>query len=275
MGTVIYGHRGARGLYPENTIEGFLYAASLDIYGIEMDVVVSKDKKIVVSHEPWMNPLTCTKPDNSNINFLRRKSLYRMDYSDIKQYDCGLLGNPNFPIQKRMRAYKPLLSEVITAVEAYRSNINLPPLVYNIEIKSSWVNDYSLNPPPEEFVDLVLQELAPFNIYNRILLQSFDMRPLNILHTKNVGCQIGMLLKNPRYLGSHMIGLSFTPDTCGMYYKFATEKWLGKIHEMGMKALIWTENEKEDMRQHIAMGIDGIITDFPQRALEALNELTK
>lgn len=275
MSTVIFGHRGARGLYPENTIEGFLYAASLNIYGIEMDVIISKDKKVVVSHEPWMNPLTCTKPDNSNINFLRRKSLYRMNYADIKQYDCGLLGHPDFPEQKRMRAHKPLLTEVIEAVETYRKNINLPPLVYNIEIKSSWVNDYSLNPPPEEFVDLVLKEIEPFGINNRILLQSFDMRPLNILHQRNTGCMIGMLLKNPRFLKSHMLGLTFTPDTCGMYYKFATESWITRVHEMGMKVLVWTENDKDDMRQHIAMGMDGIITDFPQRALEAFNELSK
>ena len=275
MSTVIFGHRGARGLYPENTIEGFLYAASLDIYGIELDVVISKDKKVVVSHEPWMNPLICTKPNNSNVNFLRRKSLYRMDYSLIKQYDCGLLGHPDFPEQKRIRAYKPLLSEVIEAVDTYRKNINLPPMFYNIEIKSSWVNDYSLNPPPEEFVDLVLRELEPFNINNRILLQSFDMRPLNILHDKKTGCMIGMLLKNPRYLKSHMIGLSFTPNTCGMYYKFATEKRITQVHELGMKVLAWTENEKEDMRQHIALGIDGIITDFPQRALKVMSELNK
>ncbi len=273
MHTIIYGHRGARGVYPENTIEGFLYAAALDIYGIEMDVVISKDKKVVVSHEPWMNPLTCTKPDNSNINFLRRKSLYRMDYSLIQQYDCGLLGNPDFPEQKRVRTHKPLLAEVIQAVESFRSNNNLPQIVYNIEIKSSWVNDYALNPPPEEFIELVLNELMPFNINNRILIQSFDMRPLNVLHTKNTGCQIGMLIKNPRFLKTRMQGLTFIPDTCGLYYKYATEKWLGRIHDLGMKALVWTENDKDDMRQHIGMGVDGIITDFPERAIEVMAEL--
>ena len=73
MHTVIYGHRGARGVLPENSIEGFIYAAGLGIYGVEMDVVISKDKKVVVSHEPWMNPKTCTKPDYSKVSFLEKK----------------------------------------------------------------------------------------------------------------------------------------------------------------------------------------------------------
>jgi glycerophosphoryl diester phosphodiesterase len=275
MHTIIYGHRGARGVYPENTIEGFLYAASLGIYGIEMDVVISKDKKVVVSHEPWMNPLTCTKPDNSNVNFLRRKRLYKMNYEKIRQYDCGLLGNPDFPEQKRMRAYKPLLAEAIEAIELYTRNNNLPPIVYNIEIKSNWLDDYALYPPPDEYIELVMQELMPFNINDRILLQSFDMRPLNVLHKKNTGCKIGMLVKNPYFIKSRMLGLTFTPDTCGIYYKNATKKWIKRIHDMGMKAYVWTENEKEDMQRHITLGIDGIITDYPERAVEVMTGVPK
>src|ERR1700734_2086159 len=121
----IFGHRGARGVFPENTLEGFLYAAKLGVYGIEMDVVISADKKVVVSHEPWMNPKTCTKPDNSRVSFLRRKNLYRMNYATIKQYDCGLRGNPDFPDQKKIPAYKPLLSEIISKLEDFTRNNNL------------------------------------------------------------------------------------------------------------------------------------------------------
>lgn len=271
----IYGHRGARGLFPENSLDGFLYAAGLGIYGIEMDVVISKDMKVVVSHEPWMNPKTCTKPDNSKVSFLRRKNLYRMNYEAIRQYDCGLRGNQDFPEQKKMRAYKPVLSEVISKLEDFLHNNNLHPIVYNIEIKSSWVSDNQLHPPPAEFIDLVLKELQPFNIYNRILIQSFDMRPLNVLNERKPGCKIGMLVRSPRFIGTRLQSLNFIPDTCGMYYKYATEKWIKRIHEKGMKALVWTENEKEDMQKHIAMGIDGIITDYPQRAVEVAKDYSK
>jgi glycerophosphoryl diester phosphodiesterase len=273
--TKIYGHRGARGVYPENTIEGFLYAVGLGVYSIEMDVVISKDKKVIVSHEPWMNPKTCTRPNNSKVSFLKRKNLYKMEYDLIRQYDCGLRGNPDFPLQKSMPAYKPLLKEVIEAVELFQKKNSLPPVVYNIEIKSNWVSDGELHPLPDEFVDLVLKELSPFNIYNRILLQSFDMRPLNILHKLNTGCTIGMLVRSPRFLKRKLNDLSFTPDTCGIYYKLATEKWVKYIQQLGMKALVWTENEKEDMKRHIAMNIDGIITDYPAIGIEALKESSK
>jgi glycerophosphoryl diester phosphodiesterase len=271
----IYGHRGARGLFPENSIEGFLYAASLGIYGIEMDVVISKDMKVVVSHEPWMNPKTSTKPNNSKVSFLRRKNLYRMNYETIRQYDCGIRGNTDFPEQSKMPAYKPLLSEVIGRLEEHRGNNHLSSIVYNIEIKSSWVSDNQLHPPPTEFVDLVLKELQPFNIFNRILIQSFDMRPLNIINERKPGCKIGMLVRSPRYIRTRMKTLSFTPDTCGMYYKYATKKWVKRIHELGMKTLVWTENEKEDMQHHITMGVDGIITDYPLRALDVVRTLSK
>jgi len=275
MQTVIYGHRGARGLFPENTLEGFLYAASIGVYGIEMDVVISKDKQVVVSHEPWMNPKTCTKPDNSKVSFIRLKRLYRMNYDVIRQYDCGLRGNPDFPDQKKQPAYKPLLKEVIEKVESFTRNNHLPPIVYNIEIKSKLANDSLRHPLPDEFVELVMKDIVPFNIMDRVLVQSFDMRPLNILNKKNYGCKIGMLIKSPRLLNLRIGALSFKPDTCGLYYKYATQKWIKRIHELGMKALVWTENETVDMKQHINMGVDGIITDYPERAVNLLKELAK
>ncbi len=273
--TSIYGHRGARGLYPENTIESFLYAAGLGLAGIELDLVISKDDKVVVSHEPWMNPKTCTKPNNSNVSFLRRKNLYRMNYEDIKKYDCGLRGNPYFPEQKKMPAYKPLLTEVIEKVESFVKQNALPLPVYVIEIKSMWITDDEMHPLPVEFVRLVLAELLPFNINNRILIQSFDMRPLNILNENNPGFMLGMLVSSPRFIKRRMKSLTFIPDTCGTHYKLTSEKWVKKIHDLGMKSLVWTENEKPDMLNHLKMGVDGIITDYPDRAIEALKEFQK
>ncbi len=273
--TAVYGHRGARGVYPENTLEGFLYAASLGLDGIELDVVISKDNKVVVSHEPWMNPKTCTKPDHSKVSFLRRKNLYRMNYADIKRYDCGLRGNPDYPHQKKIAAYKPLLSEVIEQVEVKLKNSALPLPLYIIEIKSNWITDNELHPPPEDFVKLVMDEIKPFNINSRILIQSFDMRPLNVIHKNYRGFKLGMLVRSPRFIRQRMAALSFVPYTCGSYYKLTSERWVNRIHALGMKSLVWTENEKSDMIHHIKMGVDGIITDYPAKALETVKELRK
>jgi len=273
--TAVYGHRGARGIFPENTMAGFLYAASLGLDGIELDVVISKDLKVVVSHESWMNPKTCTKPDNSKVSFLRRKNLYRMNYADIKLYDCGLRGNPDFPEQKKLASYKPLLSEVIKQTEAALHNTQHPLPIYIIEIKSKWITDNELHPPPEEFAKLVMDELSPFGINNRILIQSFDMRPLNVIHKSNQGFMLGMLVRSPRLIRRRMKALSFTPHTCGAYYKLISKRWVNKIHALGMKSLVWTENEKADMLHHLKMGVDGIITDYPEVALEAVKEFQK
>jgi glycerophosphoryl diester phosphodiesterase len=271
----IYGHRGARGVFPENTLEGFIYAASLGIHGIEMDVVISADKKVVVSHEPWMNPKTCTRPDNSKVGFLRRKNLYKMNYDTIRQYDCGLRGHRDFPEQKKTAAYKPLLGEVIKRIEEYLLNDKLPPLVYNIEIKSNWVSDNELHPPPAEFVELVLKELEPFHINNRILIQSFDMRPLRNIHERKLGYMLGMLVTSPLFIKRKLKSLGFIPHTCGIFYKYANEKWIKRIHDIGMKALVWTQNDKEDMERHIPMGVDGIISDYPARVVEVIDRLPK
>jgi len=271
--TAVYGHRGARGLFPENTLPGFIYAANLGLAGIEMDVVISKDNKVVVSHEPWMNPKTCTKPNHSKVGFLRRKNLYRMNYADIKLYDCGLRGNSGFTKQKKIAAYKPLLSEVVEQVEKALHHAKHPLPIYIIEIKSNWITDNKLHPPPEEFVRLVLDEIKPFGINERILIQSFDMRPLDIIHKINPGIMLGMLVRSPRFIRRRMKALSFTPHTCGTYYKLTSERWVKRIHSLGMKSLVWTENEKSDMLNHLKMGVDGIITDYPEMALEVVKEL--
>jgi glycerophosphoryl diester phosphodiesterase len=182
-----------------------------------------------------------------------------------------LRGNPDFPQQKKVAAYKPLLAEVIEQVEAALDK-SKPLPIYIIEIKSSWITDGDLHPVPIEFVDLVLNELKPFGINNRILIQSFDMRPLNIIHEKKLGFMLGMLVRSPRFIRRRMKALTFTPDTCGSYYKLTTEKWVKLIHTLGMKSFVWTENEKSEMLAHLKMGVDGIITDYPEIALEARKE---
>ena len=86
---------------------------------------------------------------------------------------------------------------------------------------------------------------------------------------------LGMLVRSPRFIRRRMKVLTFIPNTCGTYYKLTSEKWVKRIQALGMKSLVWTENEKEDMVAHIKMGVDGIITDYPERGLEAVGKLQK
>ena len=107
------GHRGARGLYPENSLEGFEYALSIEeVTTIELDVVVSADKNLIISHEPWLNPEICTLDSAVLADNPMAYNLYQMTTEEIQAFDCGSNGNPKFPDQKAMATYKPSLSEL-------------------------------------------------------------------------------------------------------------------------------------------------------------------
>ena len=153
----IHGHRGARGLFPENTVAAFIEAVKMGVDTLELDVVISADNKVVVSHEPWMNELFCTKPDGTPVekNAGQKYNLHKMTYAEIKSFDCGKRTNPGFPQQKAIPSYKPLLREVIEEVETFTKENKLPPVKYNIEIKSEQKDDGIFNPLPEIFVNLV------------------------------------------------------------------------------------------------------------------------
>ena len=135
----IHGHRGCRGLRPENTLPAFLHALALGVDVIELDVVVSADNQVLVSHEPWLNPEICLGPSGQRIggDATREFNLYHMLYADIRRCDCGQLRHPDFPEQLAMPAHKPLLSEVLMSLEAAAQQLGRTPVCYSIEIKSS------------------------------------------------------------------------------------------------------------------------------------------
>ena len=151
------GHRGCRGLMPENTVPAFLKALDIGVNTLEMDVVISKDRQVVVSHEPYFNAAFSIAPNGLPVDKKEQKNLvlYQMDYAEIKRYDVGSNGNPAYPEQQRLKVYKPLLSEVIEQAEAYRKAKNLPFFSYNIEIKSEPSEYNKSQPEPAEFCELV------------------------------------------------------------------------------------------------------------------------
>lgn len=133
------GHRGARGLLPENTVPAFLKALEFPkISTLELDVVVSKDQQIVVSHEPWLSHHICSHSDGHPVSEQEETvlNIYQMTYAQIKSYDCGQRGNERFPEQEKIAVSKPTLSNVVLQVEAQCQQTNRKKTFYNIEIKS-------------------------------------------------------------------------------------------------------------------------------------------
>jgi glycerophosphoryl diester phosphodiesterase len=258
------GHRGTRGLMPENTIQAMKKAMDIGVETLELDVVISKDKQVVVSHDPYMSADITTKPDGTPVTADEQKSinLYQLTYDQIKKYDVGSKKHPQFPEQKNFRAYKPLLSELIDSVEAYAKAKKLPQPRYNIEIKMSPATDNVYNPEPAEFVKLVMP-ICQQKLGTRYNIQSFDARPLQLIHKEYPKVAIAYLTANTKSVDENLATLGFTPKTYSPYYKGVTAETVKACHDKDMQIIPWTVNTKPEIDGLVKLGVDGIITDYP------------
>ncbi|OIN59119.1 glycerophosphodiester phosphodiesterase family protein [Arsenicibacter rosenii] len=269
----IQGHRGCRGLMPENTIPAFRKALDLGVTTLELDVVISNDQQVVVSHEPYFNADITTAPDGTPVSRQNQKELniYRMDYNDVKRYDVGLRGNVNYPEQQKQAAYKPLLKEVFDSMEAYRKTNNLPEFGYNIEIKSE-PDQYGISQPaPAAFSDLVLAIIKEHISPDRITIQSFDFAVLKhwkqqIDAGKYPKIKLAALVADLKSVDTHLKDLGFIPDIYSPYFRLLGQEKVNRIHQKGMKVIPWTVNNAGEMQKLKGWGVDGIITDYPDRA---------
>jgi glycerophosphoryl diester phosphodiesterase len=264
----VQGHRGARGLRPENTIPGFLLAIDSGVTTIELDVVITKDKQVVVSHEPWMSAAICLDPSGSSLQAKEEKkfNIYQITYDEVRQFDCGSLGNKDFPQQKPMVISKPLLSEVIGSVENHIKSYATYEVDYNIEIKSSPEGDKKFHPPVEEFSDLVYDLVDQYLPLERIVVQSFDFRVLKYWHKKYPHIRLALLVENTKSIDSNLTTLGFKPSIYSPYFKLLSREKVNYLHKQKIRVIPWTVNEVSEMLSLKGMGVDGFITDYPDRA---------
>jgi glycerophosphoryl diester phosphodiesterase len=274
----VQGHRGARGIKPENTIPSFLAALDYGVTTLELDVVVTKDKQLVVSHEPWMNHAICLQPDGNPINEKNEKkyNLYQLTYEQIKQFDCGSRGNPTFAKQDKIKVSKPLLTDVIVAVETHIKSYTRYEVDYNIEIKSEKELDGEFQPSPEEFSDLVFNLIDQYLPLNRVVIQSFDFRVLKYFHQKYPQVRLAVLVEGEKDVEKNLKELGFVPSIYSPDFKLLDTqivkelktKWVDTTEKASSKLRVipWTVNEEKDMLALKGMGVDGFITDYPDRA---------
>ena len=264
----IHGHRGDRGHFPENSIPAFLSALQKGVDVIEMDVVISKDKKVVVSHEAFMASAYVLQPNGANISKEEERNfnLYEMNYAEIKTFDAGSKINQKFLQQQKIKTYKPLLSEVISVVENFTKKHQLPSVKYNIEIKSE-VEDYGIfQPEPEEFVHLVTQVLKDHQIENRMILQSFDIQILEEIHQQYPFFTLAYLVEDGETT-ANLKKLSFTPSIYSPHFTLVSSQKVKKLQQQGIKVIPWTVNTTKDLQQMMEFGVDGIISDYPELAI--------
>jgi len=260
-------HRGGRGLMPENTIAAML--AVMDnkkVSTLEMDLAITKDKQVVVSHDPILNPLITTKPDGTYIkaNELNKNIIYQMDYVALEKYDVGLKIHPGFTGQKKLAASIPTLSSLIDSVETKSKTIGRK-MNYNIEIKSVDGKDIIEHPAPDEFVELVVNILQNKNILNRTSIQSFDLRPLRVLHEKYPSIKTSYLVFGAESANAEkqIALLGFKPTIYSPEYKYVNKAMVDYCHQKNIQVIPWTVNTKEEINALIELKVDGIITDYP------------
>ena len=267
---VIEGHRGARGYVPENTIPSFIKALELGSDILELDVVISRDNRIVVSHEPWFSHVISLDKSGSLIPEAREKTfnIYKMDYSEIELFDVGSLGNKNFPEQRKMKVHKPLLRDVFEAVRKYAEKNKLKSVSYNIEIKSAPAGDGVYHPLPPVFARMIYDEILKYKQEKNVIVQSFDVRPLQQLRKLPVKLPLALLVGNQDGIEKNLAALGFQPDTYSPHFSLIDEAAVADIRARKMKIVPWTVNEIVDLERMAKFDLDGIITDYPDRAVK-------
>ncbi|RZK61332.1 MAG: glycerophosphodiester phosphodiesterase [Pedobacter sp.] len=271
----------------------------LGVTTLEMDAVITSDKKVILSHETHYNPETTTIDGGS---FIDKKDqdkyiIYQMSYQETMRFDVGLRPYAAFPKQQRLRAIKPLLSDLIDSVEAYVKTNKLKPVYYNIETKISPAGDGIYNPTPDVFVKAMMEVINKKAISKRVTIQSFDVRTLQILHKTEPKLTLSLLAfgksdalaklktqglsaedekklkQSPLFNGAggleeDLKKLGFVPNIYSPYYTTVDAEMVKKVHAKKMLILPWTVDEEKDMTALGQLGVDGIITNSPDKLVK-------
>jgi glycerophosphoryl diester phosphodiesterase len=261
------GHRGCRGLMPENTIPAMIKALDLGVTTLEMDAVITKDSQVVLSHEPFFNHEISTSPDGLPISEATEKqhNIFQLDYAQVKGYDVGLAKHPRFPRQEKIAAVKPLLAEVFDAADAHAKKTNRALPFYNIETKSQASTDNQFHPEPGRFVELLMLVIQQKKIEQRVIIQSFDVRTLQYLHQHYPQIQTAYLVERPSLnsMDAQINKLGFTPTIFSPEHRLVTTAMINYCREKNIKLIPWTVNDLPTMQKLKDMGVDGVISDYP------------
>lgn len=258
-------HRGGRGLMPENTVAAEKNAIDYDCT-LEMDLQMSRDGKIVVSHDAYFNAAFCLTPEGDTMSPAEGRSrlIYQMAYDSVKLYDVGIKPYAAFPRQKKIHAAKPLLETLIDSVEAYAAAKGVVNH-YNIEIKSSPQADGRYYSSLEAYVDSAMQIIMRSGIEDRTMMQSFDVRALRMLHARYPRLKTSYLVGSeaPKTAEEYIGTLGFTPDIFSPEYGLVTADLVRAFHQRQVRIIPWTPNTLAEIQRLKDLGVDGVITDYP------------
>jgi len=273
---LVHAHRGGAALYPENTIPAMLHAVSIGVPMLELDLHVTRDSQVVVSHDAYMNAVKALKPDGTEIPAGNDKeyAIYSMTYDSLKRYDVGTRPNPAFPNRKNIKCSVPLVSDLIDSVEHYTHVKGLAPVGYNIEIKSWPDKDGIYSPDYRTFADLCLNVLLSKKLGDRLLLQCFDPRTLNYVHEKYPDMRISYLVKD-KYVSFEelMKRINFVPQVISPDHTMVDAEFMKNARFFSMEVVPWTVDKKNEVMRLEELGVDAVITNQPDSVMEWLKDL--
>ncbi|MBC7399984.1 MAG: glycerophosphodiester phosphodiesterase [Mucilaginibacter sp.] len=269
-------HRGGRGLMPENTIPAMLNGLRLSVRTLELDTHITADGNVVVSHDGVMTAAIMQKPDGTNLTKAEEKQyvLYKMKYDEIRQFIEGVKPYPAFPQQQKIKTYKPLLADLIDSVENYVKANRLKPIYYNIETKSKIADDGIENPAPAEFVKTLMAVITQKHITDRVIIQSFDPRTLQVLHQQMPQVKTAYLISLGNY-DSAIKQLGFTPTIISPEQKIVTADMVTAAHKSNVLVIPWTVNDETAMKTLADMKVDGLISDYPNKLVQLFGSYQK
>ncbi len=274
MAFEIQAHRGARSFFPENTLQAFCHAAALGVRVLELDLVVSRDHELVVSHDPWLSAPLCSDPQGRPLSMEDRWRyvMYEMKYADIAFFDCGL-PHPSFPGQLRIAARKPLLATVFQEVDTFMASSGMnDSMMYNLEIKSWPDKDDVFHPFPDKYAALVVQVVHAAGLSSRVRIQSFDNRVIWEAWKINSQLCYGLLIDEAKHIPKSLQALGFVPQYVNPHFSLVGREMTKDLHSQNILVIPWTVNSAKEMLAMKHLGADGIITDYPEQAIALFSE---
>lgn len=247
---LVHGHRGARALRPENTLPAFEYAIAQSVDVLELDVAVTKDDILVVSHDPEMNAAFCTGPASAKSRVIRDMTL-----AELRLWDCGAKANPAFPQQQPVPGTRvPTLDEVFALAGKGKFEFNVETKIFP--------QRPSVTPSPERFAELMLASIRKHKLEKRVIVQSFDFRTLQVLHHTAPEIRLSALLTFPQqdFVASakEAGAVIVSPNV-----RLVTPEKVKAAQAAGLQVVPWTANTAAEWKMLADAGSDAIISDDP------------
>ena len=255
---LVHGHRGARARRPENTIPAFQYAIEQGVDALEMDMAVTKDNVIVISHDPILQPPVCSGPKERSV-------IHELTLAEVRQWDCGKVQNPRYPTQLAIPGTRmPTLDDVFQLAPSGKFD-------YNIETKS-FADKPEYTPSPEEFVKLVLAKIRQYKLDQRIILQSFDFRTLVAMRKLAPKIRLSALTeKDPRDFAA-IAAEAGKAEIISPEFHLVTPAKVAAAHAAGLQVVPWTADTEQDWEMLIQAKVDAIISDDPAELIAYLKK---